>query len=145
MNTFTSKKRKQNFSFLLFLPGAWILPAMFLFFSFSACKKHDHDHGENKKAVDLKLVASNFVAPVSVVQSPDESRRLFVVDQIGKVWILDKNLNKSSSPFLDVTSRMVPLMPGYDDRGLLGLAFHPDYKSNGKLYAFYNAPPRPGG
>ena len=40
---------------------------------------------------------------------------------------------------------MVTLSPGYDERGLLGLAFHPDFKSNGKFYLFYTAPPRAGG
>ena len=40
---------------------------------------------------------------------------------------------------------MVPLMPGYDERGLLGLAFHPDYKSNGRFFIYYQLSPRPGG
>ncbi|HEV7620383.1 MAG TPA: PQQ-dependent sugar dehydrogenase, partial [Flavisolibacter sp.] len=117
---------------------------VFLFLSFSGCKKHDHPN-ENGKTLDLKLVASNFVSPVSVVEAPDDSKRLFVVDQVGKIWILDKNWNKLSTPFIDLTSRMVPLMPGYDERGLLGLAFHPNFKYNRKFYIFYNAPPKAGG
>jgi glucose/arabinose dehydrogenase len=36
-------------------------------------------------------------------------------------------------------------MGAYDERGLLGLAFHPDYATNGKFYVFYSAPPGPGG
>ncbi|WP_431215823.1 PQQ-dependent sugar dehydrogenase [Puia sp. P3] len=41
---------------------------------------------------------------------------------------------------------MVPnLNANYDERGLLGLAFHPDFKSNGKFYLFYSAPPHAGG
>jgi len=40
---------------------------------------------------------------------------------------------------------MVSLFPDYDERGLLGFAFHPDFKTNGKFYLFYTAPPRPGG
>jgi glucose/arabinose dehydrogenase len=40
---------------------------------------------------------------------------------------------------------MVSLSPAYDERGLLGFAFHPDFKTNGKFYVFYTAPPRAGG
>jgi hypothetical protein len=40
---------------------------------------------------------------------------------------------------------MVTLQPFYDERGLLSIAFHPNYKSNGKFYVFYTAPPPPGG
>jgi hypothetical protein len=39
-----------------------------------------------------------------------------------------------SQPFLDVRGRMVPLMPDYDERGLLGLAFHPGYATNGRFF-----------
>jgi len=90
-------------------------------------------------------VAGNFVSPVAVVDAPDQSKRLFVVDQIGKIWIIFPDGSKSTTPFLNVTDKMVSLMPGYDERGLLGLAFHPDFKHNGKFYVYYNAPPRTGG
>ena len=50
-----------------------------------------------------------------------------------------------SQPFIDVSSKMVSLRSQYDERGLLGLAFHPDFRSNGKFYLFYTAKPRPGG
>lgn len=107
-----------------------------------SCKKHDE---QNNKDVDLKLVASGLVSPLSVCDPHDGSGRLFIVDQIGKIWIMDKDYNKMATPFLDVTGKMVTLNPGYDERGLLGLAFHPDFKSNGKFYVFYSAPPKSGG
>ena len=93
------------------------------------------------KDVDLQLVADNFTSPIGLVA---QGNKLFVIDQIGKIWIID-NGTKLATPFLDIASRMVTLMPGYDERGLLGLAFHPDYASNGKFYVFYTAPPPPGG
>ena len=100
----------------------------------------------NLKAVDIKLIASDFVSPVGLVAVPDATGRLAVIDQVGKIWMIDKAGNKMATPFLDVTSRLVtPLSPGYDERGLLGLAFHPDYAMNGKFYVFYTAPPPPGG
>ena len=106
------------------------------------CKKQDKNH---QQAIDLKLIADNIGSPIEVVQAPDNSNRLFVVDQVGKVWIIDKNNQKTATPFIDVSSKMVSLMPGYDERGLLGLAFHPNFQSNGKFYLYYTAPPHAGG
>jgi glucose/arabinose dehydrogenase len=40
---------------------------------------------------------------------------------------------------------MVTLSPGYDERGLLGLAFHPNYSTNGRFFIYYQLPPRVGG
>ena len=95
--------------------------------------------------VDLQLIASNFVSPIGVVPIPDNTGRLIVIDQIGKLWVLDDDGNKLPVPFIDLTSRMQPLNPGFDERGLLGVAFHPDYASNGRLFIYYNAPRRAGG
>jgi hypothetical protein len=47
-------------------------------------------------------------------------------------------------PFLDLRSRMVSLMPEFDERGLLGLAFHPRYASNGRFFSYKSAPLRAG-
>jgi glucose/arabinose dehydrogenase len=118
----------------------------------TACKKSDSPISEestvpvNKlKALDLQLVASNFVSPIGVVPIPDNSGRLVVIDQIGKLYIIDASGNTLATPFLDVTSRMITLNAGFDERGLLGVAFHPNYASNGRLFVYYNAPPRSGG
>ncbi|AVR47275.1 hypothetical protein C7S20_00945 [Christiangramia fulva] len=90
---------------------------------------------------ELELVAEDLVSPVGVVPVPDGSGRLFIIDQIGKIWIVDKEGNKLDEPFLDVSDEMIDLWPGYDERGLLGLAFHPDYASNGRFFVYYVAPP----
>ena len=45
-------------------------------------------------------------------------------------------------PFLDLSDRLVDLDRNYDERGLLGLAFHPDFTSNGRLFVYYSAPLR---
>jgi glucose/arabinose dehydrogenase len=103
------------------------------------------DDARVTRDLDLKLISDNFVSPVAIIDAPDHSKRLFVVDQVGKIWIIDKHGNKMEQPFLDISSRMVTLETSYDERGLLGLAFHPNYKSNGKFYVFYTAPPPPGG
>lgn len=131
--------------------------SLLLFFCvivFGACKKvstsesvslTESEDSRVSKDLDLKLVSDNFVSPVALVDAPDHSKRLFVVDQVGKIWIIDKHGKKLPRPFLDISSRMVTLQTFYDERGLLGLAFHPNYKSNGKFYVFYTAPPPAGG
>jgi len=98
-----------------------------------------------KQNVDLQLVEDGFASPIGVVPIPDNSGRMVVIDQVGMLWVLDASGNKMATPFIDLTSRMVTLNPGFDERGLLGLAFHPNYASNGRLFIYYNAPPRAGG
>ena len=47
-------------------------------------------------------------------------------------------------PFLDVRDRLVRIDPTYDERGLLSIAFHPQFASNGRVFAYYSAPLRAG-
>lgn len=95
--------------------------------------------------VGLELVAAGFTQPVGVVHAGESSDdRIFVIDQIGQIRIVDEDGLLLPVPFLDVRARMVPLNPRYDERGLLGLAFHPDYKHNGRFFVYYSAPLRPG-
>ena len=94
--------------------------------------------------VGVRLVADGFTSPVQLVAPPDGSGRLFVVDQVGLIWILDGTGARLPAPFLDWRARLVALMPGFDERGLLGLAFHPDYASNGRFFLYYSAPLRAG-
>ncbi|MBB6613177.1 PQQ-dependent sugar dehydrogenase [Pontibacter sp. Tf4] len=99
----------------------------------------------NVPSVGLQVIADGFVSPIGVVAVPDESGRLAVIDQVGKIWMIDGKGVTMPTPFLDLSSKIVPLNPFYDERGLLGLAFHPDYAINGRLFVYYTAPPRPGG
>jgi glucose/arabinose dehydrogenase len=90
------------------------------------------------------MIAQALVSPVAVVEPPDSSHRLFILDEIGKIWIVGADGKQLAAPFMDLTSKMVTISPSYDERGLLGLAFHPQFKTNGLFYVFYTAPPRPG-
>jgi glucose/arabinose dehydrogenase len=101
--------------------------------------------GHEMKQVDIKLITDGLVSPVGVVSAGEDDKRLFVIDQIGKIWIIDRHGNRLATPFLDLTSKLVTLNPGFDERGLLGLAFHPKYKHNGKFYVYYSSPRRAGG
>ena len=86
-------------------------------------------------AIKLEVVAAGLTAPVMAVSPPDDSGRLFVVEQTGTVRVL-KNSKLLADPFLSVQSKMVALRETFDERGLLSLAFHPDYQRNGKFYVF---------
>lgn len=94
--------------------------------------------------IGLRNIASGFTAPVSGVAAPGDPGHMYVVDQIGKVFRLDLKTGDKSL-FLDVQGLLVPLglaaLGGYDERGLLGLAFHPDFASNGLFYTFTTEPP----
>ena len=94
--------------------------------------------------IRMELVAEGFATPVALVPSPDDTGRLFVVDQNGLIWILSADGNVIDRPYADLRGRMVELTGGYDERGLLGLAFHPEYQSNGLIYIHYSAPLRTG-
>ena len=94
--------------------------------------------------IGVSLVAYGLTAPVALVEPPDGSGRLFVVDQVGLIRVIDADGSLRPAPFLDLRSRIVPLMSAFDERGLLGLAFHPNYASNGRFFVYYSAPLRPG-
>ncbi len=100
---------------------------------------------EEAPAVGLQVVAEGLTSPVTLTSPGDGSGRLFVVDQIGQIRVIMPDGTLRSEPFLDVRSRMVALMPGFDERGLLGLAFHPQYAANGRFFVYYSAPLRSGG
>lgn len=94
--------------------------------------------------VELRLVADGLAAPIELVESPDGTGRRFVADQTGQIYVIGADGTMNETPFLDLSDRMVALNAGYDERGLLGLAFHPDYAQNGTFYVYYSAPLRDG-
>lgn len=95
--------------------------------------------------LQLKPVAvGQFFSPTTVVHAGDGSGRLFITDQRGKIHILQGGA-VLPVPFLDLSAKLVSERAGFDERGLLGLAFHPDYATEGtpgkgRFYVFYSAP-----
>lgn len=84
------------------------------------------------------LVAQNLTHPLYATYAPGDFSRLFIVEQGGKIKILNLATNTVLPvPFLDVTSRVASNWLEY---GLLGLAFHPDYAHNGFFYVNYTPP-----
>ncbi|MCB8953540.1 MAG: PQQ-dependent sugar dehydrogenase [Ardenticatenales bacterium] len=95
--------------------------------------------------VNLELVAEGFTAPVDLAEPRDGSGRLFIADQIGLIRVLSPDGTLLPQPLLDLRARIVALEPGYDERGLLGFALHPDFATPGSdgaglFYVYYSAP-----
>ncbi len=82
--------------------------------------------------VSMERVASGLSDPVFVTHAPGDFDRVFIVEQGGRIKIL-KNGVVLATPYLDITDRVV----GGGEQGLLGLAFHPSYQSNGLFFVDY--------
>ncbi|GAB7095354.1 hypothetical protein JCM30237_25070 [Halolamina litorea] len=96
--------------------------------------------------VGLEVVAEGMTAPTDHALPGDDSGRQFVADQTGEVWTITEE-GRSETPFIDVSDRMVDVGGGesadsvsYDERGLLGIDFHPEFADNGRFYLHYSAP-----
>ncbi len=89
--------------------------------------------------VRLETVATGLVSPEHLTGAGDGSGRLFVVDQAGTIRIIKDGV-LLPTPFLDLTAEIPTLATSYDERGFLGLAFHPDYASNGRFFVRYSRP-----
>lgn len=109
-------------------------------------------HGEAAfPQLKLELVCDyQLLSPLGLIHAGDGSGRSFVVEQRGKILIF-KNGMLHPVPFLDIGGKLVPQTPNYDERGLLGAAFHPGYGNPAspgyrKFYVFYmeTSPNAPG-
>ena len=82
--------------------------------------------------LELDLFASGFDRPVNIKHAGDD--RLFVMEQDGIIKILNSNGTTESTNFLDIDSRVGSIG---NEQGLLGLAFHPNYATNGYFFVYY--------
>jgi glucose/arabinose dehydrogenase/plastocyanin len=89
--------------------------------------------------IQLVKVASGFSDPVNIAFPNDGTGRIFVVERAGMIRILNANGSLREEPFLDLSDQVTRPGFGGGEQGLLGLAFHPDYATNGRFYVDYNA------
>jgi glucose/arabinose dehydrogenase len=82
------------------------------------------------------IVTEGLENPLFLTQSGDGSGRLFVVEQPGRIRVLQGH-KLLPVPFLDITKKVL----SGGERGLLGLAFHPGYRQNGRLFVNYTRKP----
>ncbi len=87
----------------------------------------------------LSIVADGFTAPVAAVSAPGQDDVIYVLEQGGAIWKVNL-ASGDKTPFLDFSDELVSDYGqgngGYDERGLLGFAFHPAYTSNQKVYTY---------
>jgi hypothetical protein len=77
-------------------------------------------------------ITQGLSAPVDIAHAGDGSNRIFVVEQAGRIRVIREGV-LLPTPYLDIRSRV----RSGGEQGLLGLAFHPNYRSNGRLFIFY--------
>ena len=82
--------------------------------------------------ITLSSIANGFISPVVIKHAGDD--RLFIVEQAGIIKILNANGTTNSTAFLDIDTIV---SNSGNERGLLGLAFHPNYSTNGFFYVNY--------
>jgi glucose/arabinose dehydrogenase len=82
--------------------------------------------------IQLTPVVSGLTNPVFVGNAGDSSNRLFIVEQAGIVKVLQSG-ESAPTVFLDIRAKIL----SGGERGLLGLAFHPEYSTNGRFFVFY--------
>src|SRR6478735_6189679 len=90
------------------------------------------DPGSFAASFTLRTIAKGLESPLGIVDLGDGSGRLFIVEQTGKILLL-KGGAVAPDPFLDISS----LVSGGSEQGLLGLAVHPDFASNGTFVIDY--------
>jgi glucose/arabinose dehydrogenase len=90
--------------------------------------------------IKLEEYVGGLTHPLAMVTIPDGSGRKAVIEQHGLVRIIDARGRLLPEPFLNIQSKLVHLEPFFEEQGLLGIAFHPNYRTNGKFYIAYSAP-----
>lgn len=92
----------------------------------------------------LIKVAGGFNDPVGVSNAGDGSGRIFVVERVGRIKVVNKDGSLQKEPFLDLT-KINPLgnevQTGFVEQGLYSVAFHPKFKENGHFFVHYASLP----
>ena len=86
--------------------------------------------------IALEPVATGLDRPVGMADPGDGSDRLIIFTLLGRIWVWDGE-KVLAEPFLDLSDRVNCC---FGERGLAGLAFHPDFADNGFFYVSYDGP-----
>jgi hypothetical protein len=83
-------------------------------------------------------ITTDVLRPIYVAQAPGDDARLFIVEKAGRIRVYNFETELLEPiPFLDIDSLVGGGNSNNDERGLLGLAFHPEYETNGQFFVFY--------
>ena len=86
----------------------------------------------------VEKIASKLRMPLFLKNANDGSNRLFIGEQIGVIHIYYTDGTKLKKPFLDISSRVKKMTS--IEQGMTGMAFHPNFKSNGYFYVYFSTP-----
>jgi glucose/arabinose dehydrogenase len=95
-------------------------------------------HAQETVSVNLEVAAEGLTAPLMLTSAPDDTGRRFIVEQIGTIRILEADGTLRGEPFLNIRHKLIDLKHDFDERGLLSMAFHPDFAENGRFYVYYS-------
>ncbi|HYK76898.1 MAG TPA: PQQ-dependent sugar dehydrogenase [Daejeonella sp.] len=125
----------------LLLVGILVISGLLVCNSFTSGQNPGDANKDSSNAptIELQKIADGLHSPVAAAFTNDGTGRLLVCDQIGLIRVIEKG-KLIPEPFLDIRSKMVKLSGGYDERGLLGIALHPQFAKNHKLYIYFSAP-----
>jgi glucose/arabinose dehydrogenase len=117
-----------------------LLAAILILMSGPACSS-DSETGQGTSSspavVEKAFPGLTFEQPLEMKMPDDGTNRLFVVEQPGRIYVFPNDSTTAvKTLFLDITDRVNDA--GYEE-GLLGLAFHPDFATNGYFYVNYTA------
>lgn len=87
----------------------------------------------------LEPIADGLVAPIDIASLPAPAGAKLILDQSGLIHLLGGDGKIATKPFLDIRDRLRDLEQGFEERGLLGMAIHPDYVNNGRVFVTYTA------
>ncbi|CAB4036025.1 HHIP 2, partial [Paramuricea clavata] len=90
-----------------------------------------------KGCLCVREVIHNLRNPLALLHANDQTHRMFIVEQIGLVYVILPNERKLDTPFMDIRSKVLTSSAFGDERGLLGMVFHPKYRENGRLFVYY--------
>lgn len=108
-------------------------------FVVTGCSSNGNDNGDTPGTYVAVTAFPNlsFPRPVDLQHAGDNTNRIFVVEQAGVISVFQNNPTVASKKtFLDITAKV---NDSGNEEGLLGLAFHPNYESNGYFYVNYTA------
>ncbi|CAL8274138.1 unnamed protein product [Merluccius merluccius] len=86
----------------------------------------------------LAEVANGLRNPVLMLHSGDGTHRMFVAEQVGFVWVYLRDGARLERPFLDLSGEVLTTPRLGDERGFLGMAFHPRYRDSGRFFVYYS-------
>lgn len=89
--------------------------------------------------VRIEPVAENLQGPLGLEVAEEETDRRFIIDKVGRIHVHDSS-GSTDQVFLDISHELSTYT---GEQGLLGMAFHPDFRNNRRFYVRYSAPRQP--